>query len=419
MKFFDTLILLFFSFSTFAQVTVPVDSLAEGDTEDEDTATQDTVVATDTALPWPQNVQESISELLKGNMFETTQVGVMVWDLTADSCIFRYNERQRMRPASTMKNITAITALDKLGSDYKYSTHLYVRGECDSIGKSFSGDIYVKGGMDPMFSSADMQIFVDSLKALGVDTIRGTFYADRSFKDKDKWGEGWCWDDDNPVLSPLLYNRKDELIDHLMARLRKAGIVVWASDSEGRVPHDARLMATRSHSIGEVMQRMLKQSDNLYAESMLYQIAHHESGAWAAAKSARNVVRRLLTRIGLKGSDYAIADGSGLSLYNYVSAEALTLMLRYAYQHENIYTTFYRSLPIAGIDGTLEKRMRGTKAARNVHAKTGTVTGIRSLSGYLTASNGHEIAFTIINQGVKGSAFPRSFQDKVCRILAQ
>lgn len=81
-----------------------------------------------------------------------------------------------------------------------------------------TGDVYCIGGMDPRFNSDDMSAFVNSLKEMGVDTIRGSIYADRSLKDADLLGEGWCWDDDNPVLSPLVFQRKDIFMDKFLAK---------------------------------------------------------------------------------------------------------------------------------------------------------------------------------------------------------
>ncbi|MBR1505305.1 MAG: D-alanyl-D-alanine carboxypeptidase, partial [Prevotella sp.] len=66
-----------------------------------------------------ENMQVKLDSLLRDRLFETTQVGLMVYDLTADSTLFAYNHHQLMRPASTMKLVTAITALDRLGSDYE------------------------------------------------------------------------------------------------------------------------------------------------------------------------------------------------------------------------------------------------------------------------------------------------------------
>jgi D-alanyl-D-alanine carboxypeptidase/D-alanyl-D-alanine-endopeptidase (penicillin-binding protein 4) len=102
-----------------------------------------------------------------------------------------------------------------------------------------------------------------------------------------------------------------------------------------------------------------------------------------------------------------------------VSAELEIKLLRYAFNNNNIYLHLHPALPIAGVDGTLKKRMRGSFTHGNVYAKTGTVTGISSLAGYCKAANGHDLCFAIINQGVMHGKNGRNFQDKVCTLLCQ
>ena len=94
-------------------------------------------------------------------------------------------------------------------------------------------------------------------------------------------------------------------------------------------------------------------------------------------------------------------------------------MLRYAYNNKRIYDNLMPALPIAGQDGTLEKRMIRKPAQGHVFAKTGTVTGVSSLAGYVTASNGHLLAFAIINNGVLKSNIGHKIQDKICAELAK
>ena len=91
----------------------------------------------------------------------------------------------------------------------------------------------------------------------------------------------------------------------------------------------------------------------------------------------------------------------------------------FARRDANIMAVLYPSLPVAGVDGTLKKRMKGGAAQGNVHAKTGTVTGVSSLAGYCRAANQHLLAFCIINQGVMKNAEGRDFQDKVCELLCR
>jgi len=404
-------------------LAVPCLMSAQSDelSDDNDSIAIDSVVVDSidavSALPWPQNVQARLDKLTSAPMFETSQLGMMVYDLTADSTIYKVNERQMMRPASTMKILTAIAAIDCLGGSYQLKTSLRYTGTIAD--RTLTGNVYCVGGFDPRFNADDMRAFVESLRSMGIDTVRGKIVADKSMKQVERYGEGWCWDDDNPVLSPLLISRKDCFTERFVEELREAGVTVDAFCTEGDTPIDAFEVCTRSHTIDQILMRMMKESDNLYAEAMLYQIGAAQGERPARASHARNYIKRLIERSGCDPNMCKIADGSGLSLYNYVSAEIETRLLRYAYQNPNIRLHLYPSLPIAGEDGTLRKRMTGSFTAGNVHAKTGTVTGVKSLAGYMTASNGHILCFAIINQGILHGRNARTFQDRVCNALCE
>lgn len=391
--------------------------LIEADTTDMATVAQDSTL-TESCKPWPQNVQARLGKLLQNEMFETSTVGMMVYDLTADSTIFKYNERQLMRPASTLKMMVAVAALDRLGDDYEYETSLLHTGGIEE--NVLDGDLYCKGGFDPMFDNTDLDAFVDSVRSLGVDTIRGDLFADISMKDSDRLGEGWCWDDDNPVLSPLLVSRKDEFMERFRSRLHKAGINVEGEIRTGRVPRRAHEMCVVRRKLSEILPRMMKKSDNLYSESVFYQLAAVAGPqSPATARHGRRKMNKLIEKLGFNPSEYYIADGSGLSLYNYVSPELEVAFLKYAFSKDKIYVPLYKVMPIAGMDGTLDNRMRHGHAQGNVHAKTGTVTGVSALAGYCTAANGHTLCFSIINMGIRHSSSGRKFQDRVCEALCR
>lgn len=392
---------------TFAQ---DVDSLFT-ETSDSLECVDSTIV--EPFLPWPQNVESRLSSLINGSSsIKTSNIGVMVYDLTADSTIFRYDERKTLRPASTMKLITAIAAIDKLGGSYQFRTSLrYTGNVCDNV---LNGDIYCVGGFDPRFNADDMTAFVEGIRSLGIDTIRGSLVADKMMKDGDRLGWGWCWDDDNPTLSPLLISRKDNFMERFVSELVDAGIVFIGNVIEGDTPSDAYEIVDRTHTIDQILMKMMKDSDNLYAESVFYQLAAATGTRPACAQDARNYIKRLVRKIGLNPANYVFADGSGLSLYNYVSAELEVAMLRYAYQNSNIYLHLYPSLPIAGTDGTLKRRMKNVFTADNVRAKTGSVKAVYSLAGYCTAPNGHVLCFSIINNGILSGKTARTLQDKIC-----
>ena len=330
-------------------------------------------------LPWPNCLQVRLDSMMRDPLLDYTQLGLMVWDLTDDRPLFSFNKQQLMRPASTMKLLTAITALDRLGGNYQYRTSLYYKGEI--VSHTLKGDLYCVGGMDPAFDAGDLRIFADALKQVGVDTISGS------------------------------------IVTRFSTALAETGITLdHVTTTNGVLPSDAVLVCERKRSIDYILQRMMKDSDNLYAESMFYQIAasSHRPGR---ANDAARVERALIERAGLNSSHYRIADGSGLSLYNYLSPELEVSILRYTFKHQAMYEHLLPSLPIAGEDGTLKKRMKDTSAAGNVKAKTGTVTGVSALAGYCTASNGHRLCFSIMNQGIEKSSDGRAFQDKVCMIL--
>ena len=368
------------------------------------------------ALPWPQNIQARLDSLTKDRMFNSTQLGLMVYDLTDDSTLYRFNARQTMRPASTMKLLTSISALDHLGARYEFRTSLYYTGSVkDSV---LTGDLYCVGGMDPLFDTSDMKAFSESVRALGIHTLRGKIVEVRGFKDSDLLGEGWCWDDDNPTLSPLLIDKKDEFASRLAQMLDKDSIFVDGPSTTGTLPKSALLLCSRSHQLVDVLEPMMKNSDNLYAESMFYQLGAATGASPAKASHGRQMILKTLKKAGVTGQ-YNIADGSGLSLYNYVTPELLAKLLIYAYRKSGIIRYLYVSLPIAGEDGTLKKRMKDSPAHLNVRAKTGTVTGVSSLAGYALAANNHMLVFSIINQGIMKADDGRNFQDKVCKALCK
>ena len=366
-----------------------------------------------------ETIQSKIDSLLVSEpLLETSQLGLMVYDLTADSALYQYHHRQTMRPASTMKVVTAVTALDRLGGDYQLKTQLYYTGEV--VDSTLWGNIYLVGGMDPMFDINDLHDFAERVRQLGIHTLHGSIVTDHSMKDELVLGEGWCWDDDNPTLTSLLVERRADFLSRMVTELSAVGIRLDSVTTfEERPPLDAIRLAVCYHSIDQLLLRMMKDSDNLYAECLYYQLAASFGRQPARAAHARSFEKQLVGRLGLDSGRYRFADGSGLSLYNYVSPELLTMLLRYAWKEPRIYNHLAPTLPVAGMDGTLKKRMRKTAAEGNVRAKTGTLTGIISLAGYLTASNGHELCFAIINQGVLSGKEARGFQDRLCVLLCE
>lgn len=175
-------------------------------------------------------------------------------------------------------------------------------------------------------------------------------------------------------------------------------------------------VAAYETSVQDVVKEIMKESDNLNAEALLCRLGAQSTGKKRiSADDGLSAIRKLIKQLGHNPDRYNLADGCGLSNYNYLSPELLVSFLRYAYSRTDVFRKLYKALPIGGVDGTLEYRMKkGTPSHRNVHAKTGSFTAINCLAGYLKAGNGHEIAFAIMNQNVLSGREARAFQDAVC-----
>ncbi len=367
---------------------------------------------------WRGDMQQALDALCHADMFQTSQMGIYVYDMTDGVPLYGLNSRQLMRPASCQKVVTCVSALHFLGANHQLKTELRITG--NQRGNVLIGDVYVVGGMDPMLSVADLRTLAQALKGMGIQSIVGSLYMDVSMKDDKPYGLGWCWDDDYGPMSALMVNAKDAFSENWVQVLRQSGIRLRTTVVKPAVcPAQGRVVTTLSHSMEQVMQPLLKESDNIYAESVFYQLAASVAKSGAGHKHAAQRIGELLTALQQQPNDYVIADGSGLSLYNYITPQVLVSLLSYAYMHDSMRIPLMNALPIAGVDGTLKNRMKDTPAYNNVRAKTGTVTGVSSLSGYLTAANGHVLVFSIMNQGLTKTSLGRAFQDRVCATLCK
>jgi len=219
-----------------------------------------------------------------------------------------------------------------------------------------------------------------------------------------------------------VYDSKNFFFHTFVGRLRKRGIEASVKAFAECPSNDSLAVSSLfalQRPLDEVLKQAMKESDNLCAESMFYHLATRFAGKKRVSSGdGTDAIHDFMKQaLGFNPTCYSIVDGSGVSLYNYVSPQLLLEYLKYAYCHAEIFRPFYESLPIAGVDGTLEHRMKKGKAYRNVRAKTGTVKGVCSLAGYAKASNGHLLAFVIINQNVMKARLARAWQDKVCEVL--
>ena len=194
---------------------------------------------------------------------------------------------------------------------------------------------------------------------------------------------------------------------------------------DGSLPEGWTVVATHTTGLPDVLARCNKRSQNLFAECLLKTLGYHHGtsadqpglpiGSWTTGRAA---IRRFLMKAGVPAHQCVIDDGSGLSHDNRLSPAHLTQVLRYMFDHP-ARKSFIDSLAISGRDGTIKKRMRDI--AGQVHAKTGYVSGVRTLSGYVSDRSGKAWAcFSILFNEIPGSTREyAAIQDDVVRLIAQ
>jgi D-alanyl-D-alanine carboxypeptidase/D-alanyl-D-alanine-endopeptidase (penicillin-binding protein 4) len=172
-------------------------------------------------------------------------------------------------------------------------------------------------------------------------------------------------------------------------------------------------------TVGELMTPFLKLSNNMHAETLVKAMGAvaAASGSWPAGLG---VVTQYAQSVGVDTSTIRLSDGSGLSRKVNVTAKSVTDILIGA-QQEPWFKQWYDALPIAGnpnrfVGGTLRTRMANTPAANNLHGKTGSLTGVTALSGYVSTKDGRKLVFSMLSNNYLTS--PRSIEDAVGILLA-
>ena len=222
----------------------------------------------------------------------------------------------------------------------------------------------------------------------------------------------------------------------LRSSLASKGVIITGQsqsiDARGRggvsLPTNSlvEIASAQSPPLSVIAAQTLKPSQNLYTELLLRALGKSAQPNGSAPTLERvtvddgiEAVKTFLRGAGIEPrGQFVQADGSGLSRHNYITANGTTQLLTYMSTHR-FANAFRDALPIAGVDGTLRTRMRGTVAAGNLRAKTGTISGVASLSGYVTSAAGERLVFSIIlNNYPEESSSRRSYIDAIAVLLA-
>lgn len=182
--------------------------------------------------------------------------------------------------------------------------------------------------------------------------------------------------------------------------LEDSGIKVSGAVSKGIVPKWGNPVYTHnSIPLALVVNEYNKESVNVIGENLIKTLGAHFKGSPGSWETGAQVISDFLVGIGVD-NDFRIVDGSGLSNLNRVSPKTMTDVLQYAYTNKLIGPDFVKSLPIAGVDGTLKKRFKSSVLEGRVFAKTGYINNVRALSGYALTRSGDVLAFSILSNGI-------------------
>ena len=377
-------------------------------------------------------VRPFADSLIADPIFRSANWGALIVDPQAHDTLFSHNAGKLFMPASNEKLLTGATALTQLGPDFRFVTRFASNGpQRDS---TLDGDLVVIGRGDPTFSDSmragdyrnAFREMADSIASRGIRRIHGSLRrAGDAFPDST-YGFGWQVDDlrtsSGAVIDELFVNEgllpggkrvrangdtvpaeivvrepAAAFMDALAAALSERHIAVDGPVNAGDILPDSGLLPLfqlQSAPLSKVLARMAKPSQNQIAEILFKTLALEKTGV-GTADSGRRVVERQLLAWGALPDGFAVRDGSGMSRHDYVTPETIVRVLE-AMRTSRDFPVWYDALPIAGVDGTISSRMKGTPAERNVHAKTGTLDKTRSLSGYVTTADGRMLVFSFL-----------------------
>ncbi len=354
---------------------------------------------------------------------DTSDIALSVWDLSAQTNVFQWHDQELMVPASSLKLLTAISAMKRLGTEHCYRERVMITG--DVSGGVLEGDAIFQADDNPMVESLDE--YVAALKRAGIREIRGRMVLNLMRPDTLRAHHTASFWDIPYNRTPILLKGAPRVVQEMRMMLRNAGIesprpVV----EEGvRIYAAKKILLDKTTKMRDVIAPMLIHSSNIKADALHYHILNYQNRyTGSIGQRECHVDVFLRENLGYDTSRFTLNDGSGLSPENMVSADFLLELLKYAWNEPEIKDVLINeALATPGHPtrrGSLVSRMRSPLYQDRIFCKTGTLTsiGASSLCGYAHGRNGHWYAFAIINRDspVEES---RLYQDLLCKVLVK
>jgi len=328
------------------------------------------------------------------------KASVGIWELDTGKLLEGHQMDLQLVPASTTKLLTTYALLKTWKPDYEIHTEVW--GELK--GGTVAGDLVFKGAGDPFLTSERLWLMAEALKERGVTTVKGRVRLDQSAFDGQFYGNGWEHTSSNttPPILPLSVNFNKEdghlvadpdrlAVETLTRILRQDGIAI-----EGGIIGDGelrKLIAFPSLPLRDLIGNINKYSNNFMVEMLLKRFG---SGTWP--QGIRQVQAFYSTLFGLGPDKVDLTDGSGLSKDNHLSARTLAIVLRAAWHDFEVGPEMVGSLKIIGGE-PFRLHIKDPNLARRIRCKTGHLSGVTSVCGYLQTLDGRERVFAIILNG--------------------
>lgn len=347
---------------------------------------------------------------------------------SADGAVLAEHQPDKLRtPASSLKAVTAAAALEGLGPEREFFTTLVSDGALER--GRLKGDLGLKGEADPELTTAALKTLVDQLASQGVRVIEGDLVVDPGPFSFPVYGPGWAWDDAGQDYSPEITGLS---VNGGLMKLDRGSLPSWVSQTErsgvrlipgregvevGRELPDEIAIPRVALRTGQALAVLLEQQGVRLQGGVRIGTARGEALATHRSRKLREILKRALEVSDnlamelvfracqeqrpkcLEAEELRIVDGSGLSRYNLISARQLTKVLS-----EN---PSLKPLLVRPGEGTLKTRFLDGWAANNVLAKTGSMSNVSALTGFLFPDSDKECVFAILINGHVGSSSDR------------
>ncbi len=356
-----------------------------------------------------------------------SRTSALAVDLSTGRVIFEANAGRALVPASNEKLAVSLAALRVLGPGYRFRTE--VVGDGVLVGRTWRGNLYLVGYGDPTLAERDLRLLAREVAAWGIRRVTGRVVGDERHFDSRRGAPGWKPSYVGLESAPLSALSVDDVdvrgangsaaaaARAFAEALSRRGVrIVGGRPTTGRAPGTGLPLAQDlSEPLTEIVRRMNRDSDNFVSEMVLKELGAGFARAGTSAAGAQ-VVFQELRAAGVPVAGVRIADGSGLSRLDRLTTRALVAILRAGFEDPEIRDVWVTSLAVAGVSGTLERRLERRPTRGRVIAKTGTTSVSSALAGFVRK----RYVFAIIQNG---SPVPywtaRQAQDRFVTILAR